>query len=157
MRLKLQPVFATIMKRLCAVIVSCVSIVAAAVADEINQVDGVAILGYDTVGYFTQHKPVPGDKAYVYSWRGSEWHFADTHGRELFIKDPQAYAPQFGGYCANGLSQGHKIEANPEIWLIRDGKLYMFFSEAGRQRWINTDYKRRIKEATQTWQQLQHE
>src|SRR5439155_25427460 len=46
-----------------------------------------------------------------------------------FVADPERYAPQYGGYCAVTMSGGEKGPANPEAWIISDGKLYVFRSE----------------------------
>src|SRR6266446_4122172 len=40
--------------------------------------------------------------------------------------DPARYAPQFGNFCAMALSKGEIVVADPENWLISDGKLYVF-------------------------------
>jgi hypothetical protein len=50
--------------------------------------------------------------------------------RELFKADPLRYAPQFGNFCAMALTRGELDEANPENWLISDGKLYIFAKAA---------------------------
>jgi hypothetical protein len=36
------------------------------------------------------------------------------------------YAPQFSNFCAIALARGEVKEANPEYWLISDGRLYLF-------------------------------
>ena len=52
--------------------------------------------------------------------------FRGAEHRELFKADPVRYAPQFGNFCAMALTRGELDEANPENWLISDGKLYIF-------------------------------
>jgi hypothetical protein len=94
----------------------------AATADEVP----LAIKGYDPVAYFTDGKPVPGLSAFEYQWDDYRWHFASAAHRDMFKADPVHYAPQFGNYCAMALSLGQIVVANPENWLIRDGKLYVF-------------------------------
>jgi YHS domain-containing protein len=59
---------------------------------------GVAIKGYDTVAYFTLNRPVEGDKKFNFAWNGATWWFSSMEHRELFVKNPQKYAPQYGGY-----------------------------------------------------------
>ena len=86
--------------------------------------DGVAILGYDTVAYFTDGRPMQGKPEFEYVWDGSRWWFATAEHRDLFAGDPERYAPRFGGYCTGGLSLGYKMVADPENWYIVDGKLY---------------------------------
>ena len=112
--------------------------------------DKVAIKGYDTVAYFTEGRPTMGKSEFSYSWNDVEWHFASAANRDLFSKDPDKYAPQFGGFCANGLSQGKKVVADPTAWTIVDGKLYLKFSEGARDRW-RADQATKIKQAEVNW------
>ena len=60
--------------------------------------DNVAILGYDTVAYFTQKKAVEGSNQFTHRWKDAIWHFASAENRNLFADNPEKYAPQFGGY-----------------------------------------------------------
>lgn len=60
--------------------------------------DGIAILGYDTVAYFTDKKAVRGTPEYTHRWKDAVWHFASADNRDLFANNPEKYAPQFGGY-----------------------------------------------------------
>ena len=91
---------------------------------------GVAIMGYDTVAYFTEGKAVKGSEEFAYNWLGTPWHFANAKHRDMFAADPEKYAPQYGGYCSMGMSaDGHLSEnVDPErAWRIIDGKLYIVF------------------------------
>jgi hypothetical protein len=86
----------------------------------------LAIGGYDPVAYFTDGKPVRGLPEFGYQWDDYRWQFASAAHRDMFKADPARYAPQFGNYCAMALSLGQIVVANPENWLISDGKLYVF-------------------------------
>src|SRR5262245_30541019 len=99
--------------------------------DLISQSGGVAIRGYDTVGYFTDAKAVKGSDAFSYEWLGATWHFASAEHRDLFAADPVKYAPQYGGYCSGAMVDGFTANANPEAWRIVDGKLYLNASQEG--------------------------
>jgi YHS domain-containing protein len=59
---------------------------------------GVAILGYDTVAYHTENRPVKGKSEYSYSWNDAVWHFASAENRDLFAESPERWAPKYGGY-----------------------------------------------------------
>jgi YHS domain-containing protein len=86
----------------------------------------LAIKGYDPVAYFTIGRPVRGQPEFEFEWDEHRYRFSSAEHRELFKADPVRYAPQFGNYCAMALSKGELDEANPENWLITDGKLYIF-------------------------------
>ena len=91
---------------------------------------GVAIMGYDTVAYFTEGRPMKGSEEFSYDWLGTPWLFASEKHRQLFISEPTRYAPQFGGYCTSGIAlDGHAAEnIDPErAWRIIDGKLYLVY------------------------------
>ena len=92
----------------------------------------LAIKGYDPVAYFTLGKPTPGLPEIEYEWDERVWRFSSAEDRELFKVDPVRYAPQFGNYCAMALAKGKIVVANPENWLISDGKLYVFGDPAPR-------------------------
>ncbi|HEU4662063.1 MAG TPA: YHS domain-containing (seleno)protein [Pseudolabrys sp.] len=86
----------------------------------------LAIKGYDPVAYFTDGKPTPGLPEFEYVWDERRYRFASAKHRDLFKADPVHYAPQFGNYCAMALALNQVVVANPENWLISDGKLYVF-------------------------------
>jgi hypothetical protein len=86
----------------------------------------LAIQGYDPVAYFSEGKPVRGLPEIAYEWDERSYRFSTATHRDLFIADPVHYAPQFGNYCAMALAKGEVVVANPENWLITDGKLYVF-------------------------------
>jgi hypothetical protein len=94
----------------------------------------LAIKGYDPVAYFTLGRPMPGLPELEYEWDEYRYRFARPEHRELFKADPLRYAPQFTNYCAMALTRGEVHEADPEVWLISDGKLYIFGGPAGRER-----------------------
>ncbi|MBZ9657274.1 YHS domain-containing (seleno)protein [Phyllobacterium lublinensis] len=88
----------------------------------------VAIKGYDPVAYFTQSQAVEGSDQFSYRWLGATWHFASAENLELFKADPAKYAPQYGGYCADGVSFGTvTTNVDPKAWRIIDGKLYISY------------------------------
>lgn len=91
----------------------------------------LAIKGYDPVAYFTDGKPTRGLPEFEYEWDEHRYRFFRAEHRELFKADPVRYAPQFADFCAMSLAQREIVEADPENWLIRDGKLYLFGKSIG--------------------------
>lgn len=102
----------------------------------IYQNDGVAIDGTDTVAYFTKGKPVKGSADYTYEWSGAKWKFSSAENRDLFAADPEAYAPQYGGYCAWAVGARNSLAATePQRWAIEGGKLYLNFNRSVQRNW----------------------
>ncbi|MDI5933775.1 YHS domain-containing (seleno)protein [Halomonas kalidii] len=86
--------------------------------------DGLAMGGTDPVAYFTQGQPVQGSPDYQLEWRNATWQFASAEHRDRFQADPEAYAPQYGGWCAWPLPHlkqkgPRKSELHPESWVVR--------------------------------------
>ena len=120
---------------------------------EVFEKSGVAVNGYDVVAYFTQSKPVKGDAQFAYSWKGANWQFANKENLASFKANPEKYAPQFGGYCAYGTSQGHKAPTQPEAWTIVNGKLYLNYNNDVKAMWVK-DTPGFIKKANENWPKI---
>jgi hypothetical protein len=116
----------------------------------IYSTNGVAINGYDPVAYFTESKPVLGDSTITYRYLDATWRFATAANRDAFAADPARYAPQYGGYCAFGLSRGYKAHTLPEAWTIDHGKLYLNYNLKVRESW-NKDRPAFIQKADTNW------
>jgi YHS domain-containing protein len=141
-------------RRLFLCLASTVLIFAQAKVDAIDHdKKGVAIRGYDPVAYFTDNKPTKGDPKFSYSWGGSTWQFASAEHRDLFTQSPDRYAPQYGGYCAYAVSEGHTAEIDPNAWKVVDGKLYLNYSLDVREKW-QKEQEARIVKADQNWPSL---
>jgi enamine deaminase RidA (YjgF/YER057c/UK114 family) len=118
----------------------------------------LSISGYDTVAYFTDGKPIQGKSEFDYLWHKLRWRFANNEHRELFVKDPDRYAPQYDGYCAMGVAESggvsHKDTVDPEAWAIVDGKLYLTHMPQAMDDWRQNpaDY---IKKADENWAAVQ--
>ncbi len=89
----------------------------------------IALAGYDAVAYFTQKKAVKGTSKFSSSIAGVIYHFSSEANKVLFIKNPSAYLPQYGGWCAYAMGdKGEKVEIDPETFKIINGKLYLFYN-----------------------------
>ena len=110
----------------------------------------IAIDGTDTVAYFDMGKPVAGSKAHAVDWNGSKWLFSSAENAEKFKNDPEAYAPQYGGYCAFAMAKGYVAPTIPEAWRIVDGKLYLNYNLEIQAKW-KKDIPGHIKAADGHW------
>lgn len=95
---------------------------------QFNLEKGLAIQGYDPVAYFTKGKAIEGSKQFAAVNEGVTYYFANAADKDLFLKDPKKYEPQYGGWCAYAMgATNDKVEIDPETFKIVDGKLYLFF------------------------------
>jgi|ERR1041385_1802587 YHS domain-containing protein len=143
------------LKRVSALVALSLFAFAAMAVEPVNKtlISKLAIDGYDPVAYFTDGKPVEGKKQFEYRWMNANWRFASAEHRDLFAKNPDKYSPQFGGYCAYGISQGHAVSIDPEAWRIVDGKLYLNYSKDVQKKWL-VDIPGFIKKAEQNWPKI---
>ena len=111
---------------------------------------GVALRGYDPVAYFTAGQPTLGSEAFQATHDGARYHFASAANRDAFVKEPSKYAPAFGGFCAMGAVFAKKLDGDPKLWKIVDGKLYLNVGEPAQKRW-QEDIPGNISKATQNW------
>jgi YHS domain-containing protein len=113
----------------------------------------LALSGYDPVSYFTDGRPEKGSAEYQAAFDDATYWFKNAGHRATFVGDPDHYAPQFRGYCAILLSRGEKHEADPEAWVIADGKLYVFSSKKGVP-YFEQQTATVVEKATDNWAKL---
>lgn len=96
--------------------------------------EGLAIGAYDPVAYFSG-SAVPGRSEFTLDWGGASWRFSSATNAKRFETDPQRYAPQFGGFCAFGMGFGKAAPADPNAFVVDNGKLYLSASPMVRRFW----------------------
>lgn len=115
--------------------------------------NNVAIKGYDPVAYFIEAKPVKGSKKFRTEWKGAHWHFSSETNKKTFEANPEAYAPQYGGYCAWAVSQGYTAGIDPAVWDIIDGKLYLNYNKSVQADW-SKGLPHLIDDADKNWPEI---
>ena len=94
---------------------------------------GLAIEGMDPVSYFTEPAPLMGKPEFEYSWMGAPWLFASEANRDVFERNPEIYAPQYGGHGAMSMSRGFVSDADPTTFVVYKQRLYFFYSPSNRE------------------------
>jgi hypothetical protein len=114
---------------------------------------GYALTGYDTVAYFTLGAPTKGDKNIVAQWNGAKWLFVSEENKQLFVANPEKYAPAYDGHCAFAAGVNKKTSARPDLWKILDGRLFLNYSKAANERWLENheDY---VIDGDENWKEL---
>jgi YHS domain-containing protein len=90
--------------------------------------------GHDAVAYFTRNDAVRGDPALQIEHAGVFWRFSSEENKAAFLRDPDRYMPQYGGYCSNGINYAIPGGGGggPNTWRIYRGKLYVFGGQKAR-------------------------
>jgi len=122
---------------------------------EVFSKNNLAINGYDPVAYFTEGKPIKGYDSLSIEWKHAKWVFSSKANLDSFKANPDKYAPQFGGYCAYGMSRGYKAPTEGDAWSIVDGKLYLNYNVDVRTIW-NKDQGQYISKAENNWKNVKH-
>lgn len=140
-----------------------VAVVAAFVLFQLGRADGVepvnrdearlALRGYDAVAYFREGEPAEGRAEYAHEWSGARWLFKSAENRDAFARAPEAFAPQYGGYCSYAVSRGYTADADPRAWRVVGGKLYLNYNVEVRGLW-EQDVPGNIRKGDANWPQF---
>ncbi len=114
--------------------------------------DNVAAEGYDVVSFFSG-KPQLGKAEYSTFYEGADWVFFTQANKDLFLTNPDLFAPQYGGYCAWAVAKGKLAPGRSDHWHVEDGRLYFNYNARIKRRW---DKKRPtyISSSDQRWPAL---
>ena len=114
----------------------------------LNLDNTVALHGYDPVLYFTDNRAVRGNRRILQRLGSATYYFASGGSRYEFLRDAPRYQPQFGGYCAASLAMGRLEDINPHLFVIYEGKLFLFNNPEAEAMFMR-DPRRIIHEARQ--------
>ena len=126
---------------------------------KVDGVNNVAVKGYDVVSYFKEQrvgkaKPKKGKKEISYEWKDVTWFFDNKQNLNKFKQTPEKYMPQYGGYCAYGVSvPQQKIDIEPTAWKVHQGKLYLNYTKRTQEIWL-ADMEDHIEAADENWPEV---
>jgi len=120
-------------------------------ADTLNALDGIAMDGFDVVAYFKQGTAKKGSDQYSVQYKGKAWHFSSPGNAHDFKASPEIYEPQFNGWCAFAVSEGHSADVDfINGWSLLDGKLYLNWNALTRDQFLRQQSTRK-QLAAQRW------
>ncbi|NKB80526.1 MAG: YHS domain protein [Nitrospirales bacterium] len=111
------------------------------------------ISGYDPVAYFTEGASQRGSGYHVADYKGVTYAFVSAETKKMFEANPEKYIPAYGGWCAYGMAVGKKFVADPEVWKIVEGKLYLNLDKGIQGKW-NQDIPGHIKKGDVNWAEI---
>jgi len=115
-----------------------------------------AIKGIDVVAYFSLPdgaKALRGSNEFTYEWKGATWKFISEENRDAFSRNPDKYAPQYGGYCAFAVAHGFTTSPRPNNWKIVGGKLYLNNNAKSFEKWLQ-DKDNKIAKGDENWPEV---
>ena len=127
-----------------------------------GKVDNLMLKGYDPVSYFKGKEPQPGNATFTASHEYGTYYFANAENRDVFKAAPDKFAPQYGGFCANGIVYAIKLGGEPLAYRVVDNKLYIFGEHGSRNLWAmdipknqqlgDTYWREEAKDSSARWQ-----
>lgn len=140
---------------LLAIFVIAFSAIASAGNDTDTDANGVILAGHDAVAYFTQNKAIEGSAKYTAIYNDAIYRFSSAKNRDLFNSNPGKYAPQYGGFCAYGMTFGKKFEIDGKAFEIVNGKLFVNKNLSVYESW-KKDIPTHITQSDEQWPSVEH-
>lgn len=112
-----------------------------------------AVQGYDVVSYQVNKRPVRGTGNFTATHDGAVYLFSTLENRDTFNANPEKYVPAYNGYCAFGVARGKKFVADPEVYRIVDGRLYLNLDANIQDLWFK-DVPGEIALADEQWPRI---
>jgi len=119
--------------------------------------DAIAIDGYDPVAYFRENRAVEGTDEHTYAFQQVVYRFASKENRDAFAQDPAAFVPAWGGWCAYAVAGEGTFFADPESFIVRDGRLFLFHDSIffdAKKAWLKNDHDVQVHNGDSYWQRL---
>ena len=113
----------------------------------------IALKSHDPVAYFTVGKPVLGTEKYSAEHEGAIYRFSSAENLATFKADPAKYVPQHGGFCRMGVALGKKLDGDPNLFRIDNGKLSVY-SYAAALEGFSGDVEGNGAKADANWPQI---
>lgn len=140
-----------------AILISITSLNAQSI--DYNLKKGYVAEGYDVVAYFS-NQAVEGKKEFTTTHDSVKYKFTSQKNLDTFLKAPEKYIPEYGGYCAYAVAvNSKKVDVDPETFEIRDNKLYLFYNSWGvntLKKWKKENVKGLQKKADQNWEAIKN-
>lgn len=117
----------------------------------------IALEGYSAVSYLDLGLAQKGSKQFKSEYDKVNYYFTSAEQKAAFDKNPGKYLPQYGGYCAFGTYAGAKFRVDPNKFIVKDGKYYLYLYNIeldAEQLWLAEDHKALVKKADENWLKL---
>lgn len=117
---------------------------------------GPALDGFCPVAYVEMKQAVKGDPKHASVHQGQTYHFANAQAKQMFDNAPAKYVPAYDGICATGVAMGMKLKSDPKLFVVHDGKAYLF-SDAKAKGMFEKDTAGIIAKADANWPRVKQQ
>lgn len=117
-------------------------------------IEGVEIAGYCPVAYVEAGRPVRGVRQHAVTYEGRTYWFVDAGAKKAYEARPERYLVAFRGWSVVELASGERRAADPQVFALHEGIIYLFSSEATRARFLEAP-ESFVQRATQRWAEKQ--
>lgn len=111
---------------------------------------GIGLAGFDPVSFFEGDTPLNGSPMIRGEHAGATYLFASERNRDRFLANPDRFAPQYGGFCAYGVSLGILLPVDITTAQVRNGKLYLNVNADILEK-FNADFEGSVERANANW------
>lgn len=125
-----------------------------------NNIDNsnIALQGYSPVSYLDLGIAQKGVKQFKSTHNKVIYYFISAEQKATFDANPEKYLPQYGGFCAFGVYAGAKFRPDPNKFIVKDGKyfLYLYNLELDAQQlWLaESNHGKLVATANKNWKKL---
>ena len=127
-----------------------------------NNIDNsnIALQGYSPVSYLDLGIAQKGLKEFKSEHNKVAYYFTTAEQKKKFDKNPSKYLPQYGGYCAFGVYAGAKFRPDPNKFIVKDGKYFLFLYNLeldAQQLWLaENNHSKLVSKANGNWSKLKN-
>ena len=118
----------------------------------------IALQGYSPVSYLDLGLAQKGVKEFKSEYNKVIYYFTSKEQKRTFDAYPEKYLPAYGGYCAFGIYAGAKFRPDPNKFIVRDGRYFLFLYNLeldAQQLWVTEKNDAKlIKKADENWSKL---
>jgi YHS domain-containing protein len=109
-----------------------------------------ALGGYCPVAYAMMNQAMKGNPQHKSVHEAKTYHFANADAKKMFDAAPGKYLPAYDGICATGVAMGMKLQSNPQLFTVHEGRTFLF-SDAKAKAMFDKDKANTIAKADAQW------
>lgn len=120
----------------------------------------IALQGYSPVSDLDLGIAQKGLKEFKATYEGVNYYFTSKDQKSKFEATTNKYLPQYGGYCAFGVSVGAKFRTDANKFVVKDGKYFLFLNDLevdAQQLCLDGSHDKLVAKADGNWTKLSKE